>query len=110
MAEGKPQRIDNITAGLMITVAVVFDLISLIPVVNIISAVAATLIFGLWFLLLGIGFANPKRIATWATGLLVEAIPFLSILPGLTIAVAVTIFMIKLEDKTGLKIPAVVKK
>ena len=99
MAEMRPQRIDNITAGLMIAVAVVLDLISLIPFVNLISGLAATLIFGLWFFFRGVGFVNPRRIATWAAGLIVEAIPFLSILPGLTIAVTATIVMIKLEDK-----------
>ena len=105
MADVKPQRIDNIIAGLMIFTALIFDVLSIIPWVNIITDIAAILLFGLWFMLLGVGFMNPRRIATWATAGIIEAIPILSILPGITVGVAATIFMVKLEDKTGLKIP-----
>lgn len=93
------KRIDNITAAAMITIAIIFDLFSLIPIVNIITTIAAWFIFITWFYMKGVGFINPKRFATAATSIIVELIPFLSMLPGLTLAIIVTIFMLRNEDR-----------
>ena len=106
MAEAAhPQRIDNVTAGLMITVAVIFDILSLIPLLNILVDIIAWLIFGLWFTLRGISFLNPRRFATFAVSFIVGLIPILSILPELTLAIIATILMVKSEDRLGIKLP-----
>ena len=103
--EPRPQRINNITAGFMIAVAIVFDLISIIPFINILVDIVAWLVFGFWFALLGVGFINPRRFAVMATSFIVGAIPVVSTLPELTVAIIVTILMVKSEDKLGIKLP-----
>jgi hypothetical protein len=85
--EQKPQRISNVMAALMIALAVVFDLLSLIPLVNILVDFIAWVTFGLWLLFLGVGFMNARRLATMLTSVTIEAIPFLSFLPGITVAI-----------------------
>ncbi len=108
MDEDKPQsRIDNITAGFMIAVAIIFDLLSLIPFVNIVVDVAAVLLYGIWFAIKGVGFINPRRFATMMVTVIIEAIPAISFLPGFTIAIIVTILMIKSEDRLGISLPGV---
>ncbi|KKU60222.1 MAG: hypothetical protein UX81_C0002G0019 [Parcubacteria group bacterium GW2011_GWA2_47_12] len=36
---------------------------------------------------------------------IIEAIPVLNILPGVTVGVALTVLVVQLEDKTGIKMP-----
>jgi hypothetical protein len=106
----KPQRINSLNAGLLILAAIIFDLLSIIPLINVITAFVAWLIFGVWFYLLGVGFMNPKRFATIAVSLIIGVIPVLSVLPELTVAIIAIIIMVKSEDKFGLKIPLSGKK
>lgn len=105
MVDDKPQpRIDNVTAGLMVALAVAFDLLSLIPFVNIVVDVAALVSYGIWFAIKGVGFINPRRFATMVVTVVVEAIPALSVLPGFTVAIIATILMIKSEDRLGVNV------
>lgn len=106
----KPQRINNFQGASLILVAIILDLLSLIPVVNILVSGLAVLIFGVWFYMLGVGFINPRRFAAAAMSFLVEIIPFISWLPGITVAVITTIIMVKSEDKLGIKLPVPGKK
>ena len=106
MEPAKRQRINSVTTIFMVTTAIIFDLISLIPIVNIVSELVAYVVFGVWFYLLGVGFMNPKRFATAAVSAVIGFIPFVSMLPELTIAVVVVIFMVKSEDKLGIKLPS----
>lgn len=107
MADDKPRsRIDNTTASFMIVVALIFDLLNWIPFVNIVIAIIAWLIFGLWFYIKGVGFLNPRRLATAAGGFLIEVIPLLAWLPGLTTAIIITIIMVKSEDRLGINVTA----
>lgn len=103
----KKSRINNFSAGSLILVALLLDLVSLIPVVNIVSSFLAILIFGVWFYILGVGFINPKRFATAIIALVVEMVPVISWLPGLTAAVIATVIMVKSEDRLGIKIPSI---
>ncbi len=106
-------RIDPTTGGIMIAVALLFDAmnagINLIPllgqVLSVLISLVAYLTFGFWFLKLGVGFVNPKRAASFFGSALIEAIPLLNILPGITVGVALTILVVQLEDKTGIKMP-----
>jgi hypothetical protein len=103
----KPQRIGIVSIIFLIITAIIFDLISLIPFVNIVSGLIAYAVFGIWFYILGVGFMNPKRFATAAVSAVIGFIPFLSMLPELTIAVIVVILMVKSEDTLGIKLPGV---
>ncbi len=77
----------------MLLIAAVFDLISLIPIVNMISSIIAWLIFSTWFYFLGAGLLNPKKFATVSVSFLAELIPFISMLPLTTLGVGVLIFL-----------------
>lgn len=77
----------------MLLVASFFDLISLIPFVNIISSVIAWMIFTVWFYFLGAGLLNTKKLATVSLSFLAELIPFVSMLPLITTGVFILIFM-----------------
>ena len=90
----------------MIAVAVIFDLLSLIPFVNIVVDVVAILTFGLWFAIKGLGFLNPRRFATMMVTVIVEAVPALSVLPAFTASIIATILMIKSEDRLGINVTA----
>jgi len=106
MEPTKRQRINSVAIIFMVAIAIIFDLISLIPFVNIVSELIAYAIFGLWFYLLGVGFMNPKRFAVAAVSAIIGFIPFLSMLPELTVAVIVVILMVKSEDRLGIKMPS----
>lgn len=107
MPNPKPRRINSLNAGLLIFVAIIFDLLSIIPFLNVITSFVAWLIFLVWFYILGVGFINPKRFATIAISFIIGVIPILSILPELTIAIIATIIMVKSEDRLGIKIPSI---
>ena len=97
----------------MIAVALLFDAmnagINFIPflgqILSVLVSIVAYCTFGFWFMKRGVGFANPKSAASFFGSGLIEAIPVLNILPGVTIGVALTIAMVQLEDKTGIKMP-----
>lgn len=90
--EKQTPKIGAVTTASMIFLALIFDAISLIPFVNLTSAFVAWLIFGTWFYLLGLGFANPRRIATIGTSFLIEFIPIISMIPSITFGVWFIIF------------------
>ncbi len=106
-------KIDKITGAMMIAVAVLFDIanagINLIPVLGQILAVLISIVgyctFTLWFWQRGSGVVNPKRTATFFGSGIIEAIPVLNILPAITLGVFLTVSMVQLEDRTGIKLP-----
>lgn len=106
-------RIDTGTGAMMIAVALLFDTmnagINLIPflgqVLSVLISIFAYCTFAFWFMKRGVGFANPKRAITFFGSGLIEAIPVLNILPGITIGVVLTVLMVQFEDKTGIKTP-----
>lgn len=100
-------HINNVTATLMVSVALfydlvqaLFDLLHIIPVVgNVIATVVTALLsvvawltFYVWFKMHGVHFHTAKRAVTMGAGFLIELIPVLNILPAWTLAV-ILIFM-----------------
>lgn len=77
----------------MLLIAAVFDLISLIPFVNVVSSVIAWMIFTVWFYFLGAGLLNPKKFATVSISFLAELIPLVSMLPMTFLGVGLLIFL-----------------
>lgn len=100
-------RISGPTAVSMVGTAILFDLASLIPIVNIVIVPAGLLAFWMWFQMHGvsIGFTSPKRLATMSLTGLAEIIPAISMIPSWTAGVMITILLTTIEDKTGVKIP-----
>jgi hypothetical protein len=110
---GKKERISTRIAACMVIVAFGIDLIEIvvewfggfIGVSSVIAAGSATL-FGIWGGMLGIGFANPKKMLVSLTTVIIELIPGLDatfILSfGWTIGIIVLVLMTKAEDKGGM--------
>ncbi|MEA1929547.1 MAG: hypothetical protein U9M92_01500 [Patescibacteria group bacterium] len=98
-------KISWLSAAFLIVVALVLDLISLIPIVNIIVAPTAWIIFGLWLYILGVGLLNMRRLAAPIISLIIEVIPAVSVIPSLTLAMIITIVIVRFEEKSGIKLP-----
>jgi len=106
MEENK-EKIDNITATMMISTAIIVDgiqafltIIFIGPFVNWLISIFAWMTFFLWFALKGIKFTNnPKRVFTFMGGSLLEIIPGIATLPAWTATITITILTIKAEKK-----------
>jgi len=105
--EKNKEKIDNITATMMISTAILVDgiqafltLIFIGPFVNWLISIFAWMTFFLWFALKGIKFTNnPKRVFTFMGGSLLEIIPGIATLPAWTATITITILTIKAEKK-----------
>jgi len=103
----KEERINNVTAGLMVAVALLYDGVQMFLewigigfIVNWILNIWAWLTFFVWFKLRGVSFAaNPKRALAFNGGFLIEFIPIIEELPIWTAVVVVTVITVRLEDK-----------
>lgn len=90
-AEEKEKGLKSTTVVLMITVALFFDALQALLTFIFMGWLAgffAGLTFYLWFRIHGISFMKPKRLATFGGTALIEFIPFLSVIPAWTFAVA----------------------
>jgi hypothetical protein len=93
------ERIKKSTAQLMIGTVILLDLISLIPGANWVSGFGGIFIYPLWFLFHGIPFfKNPKILKGSIPVMLIEAIPFISIIPALSFGIIKTVLSIRKED------------
>lgn len=108
--------VGNVTAGLMVVTALLFDGVQalltasvfLVPF-SLFFTILYTIIFGIWFLLLGVyaGRGAEKRLAMSALGAIVEFIPVINALPAVTASVIVTIFLSRRADGSKRKaVPA----
>lgn len=60
----------------------------------------ASLTFYLWYKMRGVGLSDSaKRFAVYVAGFLLELIPILNTLPGLTLSTALMIVIVRAEDK-----------
>jgi hypothetical protein len=108
MAEEEPQKtkLDWLTIALLVTIALLFDLLSVVPFLNIITNFIAWFTLGALFWFLGIGFNFRKLIAP-VISFVIEFIPLVSLIPSITLAVIITTLVVKSEERLGLKIPKV---
>lgn len=92
--------------GFMVVIALFFDgfqaLINLIPflgqaLASFTEFVAFSLFF-VWFKSYGISFATPKRGLIMASSFIIELIPFLNILPAITLAVLMVALDTRIKD------------
>lgn len=102
----KEKKLSNTTIGFMIATALFFDgfqlLINLIPILGQILSVIvgffAFLTFYFWGEIKGFKFNTPKRGSLLGGGFIIEAIPFLNILPAWTLAVILLVLDQKRKD------------
>lgn len=106
MAEEKKLRISLASMIFMPTLALVFDLFSLIPLVNLIVTPIAWIIFTIWLSLEGVSPFSGRRAAIAIGSFIIGLIPILSMLPEITVGIISIIFMVKSEDTLGIKLPA----
>lgn len=101
-------RISGGSAGLMYGVALVFDGISLIPIVGSIVPVFGSLTFWLWFRMKGVDFNSSRKFVTSLSATLVEVVPVVNVIPAWTLATFLIVQEVRAED--FLKIQAMKKK
>lgn len=97
-------KISNTAFAAMSIVAILLDLISLIPIVNVATLAFAGVIFTFWWWKLGLGLLNFKKALNYALGALVEVIPILSWLPGITVVVVMMFVFTRAEEKAGVNL------
>lgn len=100
-ASDKRDRVGLVTIIFMPVIALCFDLIAIIPGTNLL----AWIVLGIWFLLLDVNIFSARNMAATVTSAIIGLVPVLNLLPEITLAVIVIIFMIKSEDKLGIKVP-----
>lgn len=114
MALRKKNKVNNIHATLMLSVAVLIDaalfvvgLLNFIPLVGIpLSAFIgfminfyAYLIFITWFFLLGVSLLRRGRLAISATAFIIGFIPIINMLPAWTVSVGIMIITTRYRKK-----------
>lgn len=101
----KEPRISGTQASLLVGAAVIFDLISLIPAVGqAIATVGSIVVFSIWFLVLGVPLVSPKKLVAWVSAGIIELIPLISALPGITAGVILMIAITRTEDRLGVQV------
>lgn len=99
MAEFK-SRIGQIEGYAMIGVAGLFDIISIVPFLNIVSEILAAIVFGIWFITNGVPPKISYKVGATAVGsAIIGFIPVLSILPEMTCFIVITLYMYRQEEK-----------
>ncbi len=88
----------------MIGTAVILDLLALIPVVGgFFGGIGGIVIFGIWFLMLGIPLIGPKQLTRWGLNLLGEVFTG-GLWAGMTVGVILMIVLTRTEDKLGINV------
>jgi len=107
----KKNRITFGTFLLMIIAAAFFDILDLIPLLNIVVDVAATAAFMFWFTLQGVSPISPKRLITTGAASISQFFPLVSSLPLWIGYVIVMCLMTVAEDrvKSALKVSGGIK-
>ena len=107
MAEEKKRRnrIGLVSMIFMPMVAIFFDLLDIIPGINIVAAFGFWIVMAIWLFIMEVSMLSVRRLATAGVSIAIGIFPFLSALPQLTVAIIVIIGMVKAEDALGIKLP-----
>lgn len=99
------ERISKTTGWLMIGTAILFDVIGLIPLINIAPAIANFVLFPIWFYTRGVTYTKNKSVLWWtAVTSVIGLVPFLSsVLPELTTGVVRNVLHVRKQDKKAVK-------
>ncbi len=102
----KKRRIKNSEAAILLLMALIFDVLSLIPGANLVVVIVAQGLIALFFFLHGVNVFSGgyKKLVPYLVATLAEAIPFLSMIPMITFETLIIIAVSRTEDKVGVKI------
>lgn len=92
-------RVTTVDAAGLLLFAVVFDAISVIPIVNIILVPIAQLSLAILFYSAGINVFEKRRAVIFLLATVSEMIPGISILPAHTVETALIILSVRKEDE-----------
>ncbi len=98
------ERISKEKGWMMIGTAVLFDVIGLIPFVNIAADIAYLMLFPAWFYMLGASFVKKPSMLWWTIATsAVGFIPVIStFLPELTVGVVRNVLYVQREDRRAI--------
>ena len=107
--KSRKQRIEMPEMAVLLFFATIFDIFSLIPIVNDVIVLVGQGLMALFFLLMGVSvFSGPKRCAAYLITIIVEAIPAISMFPTFILETIIIIAITRTEDKSGVNISSVV--
>ncbi len=105
MEDNRPtHKIGTLTAFILIFIAILVDLLSLIPLLGSILGPGFWICINIYFWYVGLGIVNTRRLASGIISTLIELIPVLQWLPSVTVGMILVIIMIRLEEKTGISV------
>jgi hypothetical protein len=104
MNEGTNYRIGWGVSILLVVVAIIFDVLSLIPLVGSIAGPLFWVLAGVYFWYKGMGIVNGRKLAVSSISMVAEIIPAVQALPALTVGIIVMLTMMRVEDKTGISL------
>jgi hypothetical protein len=100
----KKGRLGGPEIAVLIFFALIFDLLSLIPIVNDVVVIVGQALMALFFFIHGVNVFSKKNIIQYLAGWVVEAIPAISIFPTFILETIIIIAVTKFEDKTGIEV------
>jgi len=95
---------------LWVVIAIIGDLLSLIPFVGTAVAPVFWICFTYYGWKKGLGLINPKKVVTTALSVGAEVAPLLQFLPALAAGIVAILLMVRAEDKTGISLIKPVQK
>lgn len=102
--EGKQYRIGTVAAGLLIILAIIFDILTLIPIVGDFLGPLFWVMASIYFWKIGMGFVNGRKLAVTLISLVAELIPVIQEFPAILLGIIVVIVMTRIEDRTGVSL------
>ena len=105
--ENEPKKSNTLIIGTALFFDFALGLIGLVPLIGQASAwifsIFPLMTFWLWFKIRGMNFMTPKRALTLPGAYIIEALPFINILPGWTAAVLILIYSERIKQVVGMK-------
>ncbi|MFA6295251.1 MAG: hypothetical protein WC666_02385 [Candidatus Paceibacterota bacterium] len=104
LLSGKKSRISNMAAIFLIVIALIADLLTIIPFVGTLVGPLFWACIALYLWQIGCGFLNPRRLITGLISTIGEVMPAIQELPLIFVGIVLIILMVRLEDKTSASI------
>lgn len=98
----KKQRIGAVEIPVLLFFAVIFDILSLIPYVNVGVVIVSQSLIALFFYIHGVNVLSKKRALPYIIAWISEAIPIISMFPAITLETIIIIALTRIEDRTGI--------
>ncbi len=100
----KQHRMGWVGISGLLVVGIILDLVTLIPGAGTLLAPPVWIAINTYLWIIGCGIVNAKRLSTSLISMVGEMIPALQALPINILGIIAIIIMVRLEDKTGIKV------